>query len=82
MTQPFTSATPVKKIMPTVIAPQHSATNVANRADASCVPATSISRLPRTISTKPAAIAMWMGPHHGVLARTDGRSSKPPAGTG
>jgi hypothetical protein len=73
------SATPVKNIIPTAIAPQQSA---AVHGFVSEPPATRNNRLPRMTSTKPAAIAMWIGPHHGVVASTDGRSSKPPAGTG
>src|SRR5207248_4961091 len=79
MTQPLIKATPVKKTIPTAIAPHDSA---AGQGYVSAPPATSSSRLPRQHSTNPAAIAMWIGPHQGVFASTDGRSSKPPAGTG
>ncbi len=79
MTHPLMSATPLKKIMPTAIAP-HARASSHDRV--SEPPATSSSRAPRAHRTKPAAIATWIGPHHGVFWRTEGLSSNPPAGTG
>ena len=79
ITKPLISATPVKKIMPTAMAPQAKA---FSQCRISIPPAASISRPPSTQRTNPMAIATWIGPHNGVDASTEACSNKPRDGSG